>query len=77
MQVFSCEIFENLKSTYIKEHLGTTASECLTKISPMLLLEKAVLDGQRHNWTTNAFYWKYERPDVSLCNIHVIFILTQ
>ena len=56
MQVFSCEILENLKSTYITEHLGTTASECLTKISPMLLLEKAVLDGQRHNWTTNAFY---------------------
>ena len=56
MQVFSGEIFENLKSTYIKENLGTTASECLTKISPMLVLEKAVLDGQRYNWITNAFY---------------------
>ena len=54
--VFCCEIFENFKSTYFEEHLGTTTSECLIKISPLLVLGTAVLDGQRRNWTINAFY---------------------
>ena len=63
--MFSSEIFENFKSTYSEEHLGTTASECLRKISPLLVLEKVVLDGKRHNGATNAFYWKYESHEVS------------
>ena len=77
MQVFSCEIFRNFKNTYFEEHLGTTASERLRKKSPLLVLGKALLDVQQHNWTRNAFYWKYEPHEVSLCNIHVIFILTE
>ena len=48
-QVFSCEVFENFKSTYFEGHLGTTASECLRKISPLIVLGNAVLDGKRHN----------------------------
>ena len=48
-QVFSCEIFKNFKNTYLQEHLGTTASERLRKISPLLVLGNAVLDGKRHN----------------------------
>ena len=74
--MFSCEVFENFKNTYFEEYLGTIASERLTKISPLLVLGNAVLDGKPHNWVTNAFYWKYELHEVSLCNIHVIFILT-
>ena len=48
-QVLSCEVFENFKNTYFEEHLGTTASERLRKISPLLVLGNAVLDGKRHN----------------------------
>ena len=73
--MFSCEVFENFKNTNFEKHLGATASECLGKISLLLVLGNAVLDGKRHNWATNAFYWKYEPHEVSLCNIHVIFIL--
>ena len=54
------------KNTYFEEHLGTTASERLRKISPLLVLGNAVLDGKRHNWATNAFYWKYGPHEVSL-----------
>ena len=53
MQVFSCEIFKNFKNTYFEEHLGTTASERLRKIIPLLLLEKAVLDSKRHTQLSN------------------------
>ena len=56
MQVFSCEVFENFKNIYFEEHLGTSASERLRKISPLLVLGNAVLDGERHNGATNAFY---------------------
>ena len=45
-QVFPCEILENVKMTYFGEHLGTAASERLRKITSLLLLGKAVLDGQ-------------------------------
>ena len=31
-----------------------------------------MVDGKRHNWTTNTCYWKYEPHEVCLCNIHVI-----
>ena len=48
-QVFSCEDFENFKNTYFEKHLGTTASERLRKISPLLVLGNAVLDRKRHN----------------------------
>ena len=76
-QVFSREVFENFKNIYFEEHLGTTTSERLRKINPLLVLGNAVLDGKRHDWATTAFYWKYEPHEVSLCNIHVIFILTE
>ena len=72
-----CEVSKNLKSTYFEEHLGVTASERLRKISALLALGKAVLDGKQHNWATNGFYWKYEPHEVILCNIYVIFILTE
>ena len=36
-QVFSSEIFENFKSTYFEEHLGTTL---LRKISPLLVYQE-------------------------------------
>ena len=45
--MFSCEVFENFKNTYFKGHLGTALSECLRKISPLVVLENAVLDGKR------------------------------
>ena len=48
-QVFSCEIFENFKNTYFEEHVRTTASARLRKISPFLALGKAMLEGKRHN----------------------------
>ena len=48
-QVLSCEVFENFKNTYFEEHLGTTASERLRKISPLLVLGNALLDVKRHN----------------------------
>ena len=44
--MFSREVFEN---TYFEEDLGTIASERLTKISPLLVLGNAVLDGKPHN----------------------------
>ena len=75
--MFSCEVFENFKNTYVEEHLGTTVSEQLRKISLLLVLGNALLDGKLHNWATNAFYCKYEPHEVSLCNIQVIFILTE
>ena len=49
MQVFSCEVFEHFKSTYFEKHLCTTASEFLRKISPLLVLGNAVLEGKRDN----------------------------
>ena len=59
--MFSGEIFENFKNIYFKEHVRTTASKRLRKISPLLVLGKAMLDGKLHNWATNVFYWKYKR----------------
>ena len=47
--MFSCEVFENFKNTNFEKHLGTTASERLGKISLLLVLGNAVLDGKRHN----------------------------
>ena len=67
--MFSCEIFENFKNTYFEEHVRTTASARLRKISPFLALGKAMLEGKRHNWAANTFNWKYEPHEVSLCNI--------
>ena len=54
--MLSRNVFENFKSTCCEEHLGTTASECLRKISQFFVLGKAVLDGKRHNRATNVFY---------------------
>ena len=34
--MFSYEMFENFKSTYLEEHLQTTATELFRKISPLL-----------------------------------------
>ena len=59
-QVFSRETFKNFKNTYLEEHLQTTVPECLRKISPLLVLGKPFLDGKRHKWATNTFYWKHE-----------------
>ena len=42
--MYSCEIFENVKNISFEEHLRTTASERLRKISPLLLVGKAMLD---------------------------------
>ena len=69
--MFSYGIFKNFKNTYFEEYLGTTASQRLRKISPLLVLGKALLDGKQHNWVTNAFYWKYEPHEVGF----VIFML--
>ena len=30
----------------------------------MFVLGKLLLDGKRHNWATNTFYWKYEPHEV-------------
>ena len=65
-QVFSCKIFESFKNTSFEEHLRTTASERLRKISPLLALRNATLDGKRHNWATNSFYWKHEPHEVNI-----------
>ena len=73
-QVFSSEIFENFKSTYFEEHLGTTASEKNKSIACIL---GKVVNGKRQNWATNAFYWKYKPHKVSLCNIRINFILME
>ena len=54
--MFFCEVFENFKKTYFEEHLGITASERFKKISPLLVLGNALLDGKRQNRVTNAFY---------------------
>ena len=67
--MFTCENFENFKNTSFEEHLWTTASERFSKISSLLVLGKSILDSKQHNWVTNAFYWKYEPHEVSLCNI--------
>ena len=75
--MLSRNVFENFKNTCFEEHLGTTASERLRKISQFFVLGKAVLDGKRHNRATNVFYWKYEPHEVGLFNIHVIFIITE
>ena len=75
--MFPCEIFENFKNTYFEEHLGSTASKRLRKISPLFVLGKSVLESKRQNWATNVFYWKYETHEVSLRNIYVVFILTE
>ena len=56
-------MFENFKNTYFED--------------PLLVLRKTVLDGKRDDWATNAFNWKFEPHEISLCNIQVIFILTE
>ena len=38
----SYEFFENFKNTYFEEHLRTTGSNHLRKISPLLVLGKAI-----------------------------------
>lgn len=69
--LFPVEILKNFKSTYFEEHLQTTAPKWPQKISPLLVLGKAMLDGRKHIWTTNTLYFKYEPHLVSLCNIHL------
>ena len=44
--MFSCKVFENFKNTNLEKHLGTAASERLGKISLLLVLGNAVLDGK-------------------------------
>ena len=44
--MFSCKVFENFKNTNFEKHLETTASERLGKISLLLVLGNAVLDGK-------------------------------
>ena len=58
--MFFCKIFENFKSTYLEEHLPTTAPECLRKISLLLDLGKPILDGRWHNLATSTLHCKYE-----------------
>ena len=70
--MFSCEILENIKKVYLKnicEKLLLSVSE---KKVHCFYQWKAMLDGKRRNWATNAFQRKYEPYEVSLCNIHVI-----
>ena len=47
---------KNFKKSYFEEHLRTTVSELLRKISPLLVLEKVALDGKQHNCATNALH---------------------
>ena len=44
--MFFCKVFENFKNTNFEKYLGTTASERLGKISLLLVLGNAVLDGK-------------------------------
>ena len=73
-QVFSCEIFEYFKNTYFEEHLGTTASERLRKISPLLVLGNAVLDGKRHNWATIMLFIKNMNLMKLVCVIFTLIL---
>ena len=48
-------IFQNFKNTCFEEHLRATASECLRKVSSLVVLGKSMLDGKIHNWATDTF----------------------
>ena len=65
----SLKIFKN---TYFEGRPGITSSDCLRKMSPLLVLRKPMLSRKQHSWATNTFYCKYEPHEVNLCNIHVI-----
>ena len=71
LSFFQLKFWKILRAPILRNICKQLLLNGLKKISPLLVLGKAMLDGRKHIWATNTLYFKYEPHLVSLCNIHL------